>query len=503
MSRIASVNQVRALEANYRDGLGLPLFALMEAAGGAVAHAVLAMKPKRVVILAGKGNNGGDGLVCARRLRDAGVAVEVRLVGKVGELKGDALAAARAYESHGGRARAQSAQLALAGEPGMVIVDALLGTGITRPPEGVVAKAMARIAHARGQGAKVVAVDLPSGLDADTGSAPGACVTADVTVTFAPLKQGLLLDGALDHTGRLDVVDIGISVAMLDELGGPTLERVELAQLAARVGPRPHGSFKNSFGHVLAVGGSPGKSGAIAMSALAALRAGAGLVTVAGRANEVHAAQALSPALMSAPLSGSGPLGPDDLKALLEAAEGKQALVIGPGLARGPKTKQLVLALVEKSGLPTVLDADALNVLGPAPRLGERVVLTPHPGEAGRLLEANSHAVQADRLAAARKLARLTGATVVLKGARTLLASGDGLWLNDAGDPRLATAGSGDVLSGMIAALLARDTLITREAAALAVALHSRLPEAYPDRGALIATDLIDAIPVLLSKAGL
>lgn len=499
--RLVTAAQTRELEARFRDGLGLPLFALMEAAGGAVAEAVLALKPSRVVVLAGKGNNGGDGLVAARRLRDRGVDVEVRLVGRASESKGDASLALRAFEGHGGHVRPQSAHLALAGEPNLVIVDALLGTGITRAPEGPVAKAIARIERARAQGAKVVAVDVPSGMDADTGAAPGACVTADVTVSFLPAKQGLLLDDALDRAGAVQFVDIGIPAALLGNV--PLVETLDAAALAQRVGPRPRAGFKNTFGHVLCIGGSPGKSGAIGMTALAALRTGAGLVTVAGRTEVVHAAQALSPALMGAPIEGEGPLGSEDLDALLEAADGKQALAIGPGLARGPRTRALILALVEQSDLPVVLDADGLNALGPAPKLGERVVLTPHPGEAGRLLGLDGKAVQRDRVAAARQLARVSGATVVLKGARTLIASNDAVWLNDAGDPRLATAGSGDVLTGMVAALLAREALVTRDAAALAVSLHASLPNAYPSRGALIATDLIDAIPGALRSAGL
>ena len=500
--RLLSTAQVRALEARYQ-ALGLPLFALMESAGGAVAEAVRTLQPERVVVLAGKGNNGGDGLVAARRLRDQGLEVEVRLVGRVADLQGDALLAARAFEKHGGRIRPAAAGLSLAGSAGLVVIDALLGSGLSRPPEGVVARAIERIARARKQGARVVAVDLPSGLDADTASTPGACVTADCTVTFSPLKIGLLLDGALDRTGALRVVDIGIPAALLAELGGGQVETSVLATLAAKLGPRPRAAFKNTFGHVLAIGGSPGKSGAIGMAALAALRTGAGLVTVAARPAEVAHAQALSPALMGAPVPGSGPLGHDDLPALLAAAEGKQALLVGPGMGRGSKASALVRALVERSGLPTVLDADALNALGPAPRLGEKVVLTPHPGEAGRLLQTDSHTVQADRPGAARKLARATGATVVLKGAHTLIAAQDLLWLNDTGSPLLATAGSGDVLAGMVAALLARDALLCRDAAALAVALHARLPGAWAGRGALIATDLIDAIPRVLFEAGL
>jgi hydroxyethylthiazole kinase-like uncharacterized protein yjeF len=500
--RLLSTAQVRALEARYQ-ALGLPLFALMEAAGGAVADAVRALQPEQVLVLAGKGNNGGDGLVAARRLRDHGIEVEVRLVGRVAELNGDALLAARAFEKHGGRIRPAAAGLAIAGDAGLVIVDALLGSGLSRPPEGVVARAIARLARAQKQGARVVSIDVPSGLDADTGSTPGTCVTATCTVTFSPLKVGLLLDGALDRTGDLIVADIGIPASLLEERDGGLVETIALSTLATKLGARPRAAFKNTFGHVLAIGGSPGKSGAIGMAALAALRTGAGLVTVAARPAEVAHAQALSPALMGAPIPGSGPLGHDDLEALLVAAAGKQALLVGPGMGRGSKAGALIRALVERSGLPVVLDADALNALGPAPRLGEKVVLTPHPGEAGRLLQTDSGAVQADRPSAARKLARATGATVVLKGAHTLVAAQDVLWLNDAGSPLLATAGSGDVLAGMVAALLARDALVSRDAAALAVALHARLPAACPGRGALIATDLIDAIPRVLCEAGL
>jgi len=500
--KLATVAQTRALEAAYRQALKLPLFALMEAAGGAVAERVRALSPRQVVVLAGPGNNGGDGLVCARRLRDAGVPVEVRLCGERAGFKGDAQLASRALAAHGVQALDRAAQRPLRGAPGLVVIDALLGTGVSRPPEGVVAKAIARIEAARAQGATVVSIDVPSGLDADTGASMGACVTADLTVTFAPLKQGLCMDGAIDRVGDRHLVDIGVPVALGDPRQ-PAIETVELSALVRARGPRPKASFKNTFGHVLAVGGSPGKSGAIGMSALAALRAGAGLVSVCGRARAVHAAQALSPALMSIPLTGEGPLGMADLPALREAAGPMQAVVMGPGLERGPETSGLIHALVAQVRAAVVLDADALNALGPAPRLSAQVVITPHAGEAGRLLQTDARAVQADRPAAARALARATGATVILKGARTLVATGDLLWLNDAGDPRLATAGSGDVLAGMVAAYLARGGLSAHQAAALAVALHARLPEACADHGSVIATDLIGAIPIITGRAGL
>jgi NAD(P)H-hydrate epimerase len=533
--QLASVACVRALEASYRDVLGLPLFALMEAAGGAVAARVLRERPSQVLILCGKGNNGGDGLIVARRLLEAGVSAPpiVRLAGRIRDFKGDADLAAKAFVAAGGDVRENALGLKLPSGVGTstVVVDALLGTGVTRAPEGDIAKGIQRVIDARSLGAKVVAVDVPSGLDADTGHAPGLVVRADVTVTFAPLKIGLVLDGALDLVGELDVIDIGVPWAhrpnssehlarsKSDANDEPELETVDADELGRSVGRRPRASFKNTFGHVLVLGGSPGMGGALALSAMAALRAGAGLVTVCSRQAEVRAALAFAPELMNHVLPGEGPLGPEDLDAIRAALVGKQVLVAGMGLVfERDRGRAFVLELVRHSTaskVPMVLDAGALSVLGSqtAP-LGPEVVITPHPGEASRLLGRDSKQIQANRVASVLDLVKQTGGAVsVLKGAHSLIgtqdatgANGKGrarVRINRGGSAQLATAGSGDVLAGVIGAMLGRKGLSRFDAASLGVALHSRLGERHPERASLTATDLIRDLPEVCHEAGL
>jgi NAD(P)H-hydrate epimerase len=429
--------------------------------------------------------------------------VQVHTWVALAELKGDARAMAQACQALG-----VGIHVGLGGwqpGPGLVLVDALLGTGVSRAPEGELAQAIAAMNGARAHGARVVAVDQPSGMDADTGMAAGACVQADVTATFAPLKPGLLADGALEAVGELRVEEIGVPVSMLDAVrgAGPRLESIDLPALARKLGKRPAAGFKGTFGHVLLVGGGPGKGGALGLSALAALRAGAGLVTVAAREAEVRAAQALAPELMGHVLAGAGPLVLADLEALLGALGERDVGVLGPGLEAGPETGALLRAVLEKNPKPMVLDAGALAALGPKPPLRPDVVITPHAGEAGRLLGQSSREVQANRLASAQALHAATGAVCVLKGARTLVASEGRVAFHLDGSPLLGTAGSGDVLAGVVGALLARRKLSTADAAALAVALHGTLGGCFPGLSSVIATDLIHALPRRMHEVGL
>lgn len=495
--RLATPQQVKEAESAYANRLGLPLWALMEAAGGAVAEAVLRLRPTMAVVLAGPGNNGGDGFVCARRLHDHGIEVELRCTVDREALKGDAALAADAAVKAGVAVAWRGAGEPIPHLPGLVVVDALLGTGASRPAEGLVLHAMQRLAEARVRGAPCIAIDLPSGLDAATGRPTGPCVVADRTVTFAPLKVGLALDGALSVRGVLEVVDVGIPLGLLGPGQGPRVESIELAALAARFGTLDDATHKNARGHVLVVGGAPGKEGALALAGLGALHGGAGLVTLASRESTLLRARAEALEWMSVALPGAGPFGPESLAPLLGALERKQALCIGPGLDRSEESGALLRALLERLTVPVVIDADGLNALGVATKLPGRVVLTPHAGEAARLLGRSSAEVVADRFGAALDLVERTGAVVVLKGARTIVAApGRAAVLLDS-TPLLATAGSGDVLAGQCAALLAAERLPVFESACLAVALHASAGAvAGKGRRSLRAAEVAEALPL-------
>ena len=437
-------------------------------------------------------------MVAARRLLHRSMACEAWLVGRRRDLSGNAALAASAFVAAGGRLREQWAAHPIPRDVQLVI-DGLLGAGVSRAPEGLLARAIRAANAARARGVRVVAVDVPSGLSTDTGTAPGAHIQADVTVTFQPLKIGLCQDGAMDAIGERVVVDIGIPQSPLDALDGPRLHAIDLTELAHRLGSRPKSAFKNTLGHVLCIGGSPGKSGSIALTALAALRTGAGLATVCSRPDELRAAQAFGPEIMGWELPGNGPLGLKDEDALAAAMEGKQAVVCGPGLFRGPETASLLRRLLRRSTVPWLLDADGLNAWGAVDSLPTATVLTPHPGEAARLLgDRSSREIQADRLGSALELAKRSGATVVLKGARTLVAERQNVGVSMAGSSLLATAGSGDVLSGIGGALLARGILTPFEAAQLAVAIHAHLPDVLRPRKTAVASDLVAALPLAL-----
>ena len=352
---------------------------------------------------------------------------------------------------------------------------------------------------ARTAGAKVVAVDLPSGLSADTGQVLGVAVRADATVTFGYLKRGLVLHPGAALAGRSEVVDIGLPRACEAALG-PPCELLEEDGVLGLVPRRPPDAHKGTMGHVLVVAGSADKPGAAALACLGALRSGAGLVTLATRAGG-HAVARRYPEIMGETLAGDGPLAPADLDALLAAAEGKDALAIGPGIPRGEGTAELLGQLLQALDVPVVLDADALNALATRPDLlkGAAVdlVLTPHPGEMARLTGGTVAEVQADRLGVASDFARRNDAYLVLKGSRTVIADPDGaLAVSPTGNAGMATGGSGDVLSGIIAALMAQG-VAPGSAARVAVYAHGLagdLAAARTGQAGLVATDLAGAL---------
>ncbi|MFZ5439241.1 MAG: NAD(P)H-hydrate dehydratase [Myxococcota bacterium] len=497
MKRALTAVEMRAVDAASADH-GMPGSVLMENAGEALARAALseAAASGRFFVLCGMGNNGGDGLVAARKLAGLGRAVFCELTGDGAALKGDALRNFEALRACG--LTAEPIHPELTAGPGDVVIDALLGTGLSRAPEGRIAEAIGRISVWRAAGAKVVSADLPSGLDSDSGAARSPCVTADLTLAFGYAKRGQVIEPGASRCGRLEVIDIGIPRAAEQVLHEPPLFVLEESDVRGRIPKRSADTHKGTFGHVLIVGGSWGKTGAAALAGLAALRGGAGLVTIATRPEALVPVMQHAPELMGVELVNDGPLGHRDLNALLDAAEGKSAVVFGPGIDRNEDTTRLLGAFLEELSCPCVIDADGLNALAGHLELLQRakgeLVLTPHPGEMSRLLGLSTAEVQSNRVELARSFARDHQVVLVLKGARTLIARHDGtVFVNTTGNPGMATGGTGDVLAGLTGALLAQQ-LSPEDAALVAAWVHGAAGDhAKAQRGelGLIASDLL------------
>lgn len=501
MRRVLSAAQMRALDAAASELHGVPSTVLMENAGTALAQEALKLVSPtgRVLVLCGSGNNSGDGLVAARKLAGSGKQVLVELLVEPEKLTGDPARNYQALVEAGVRPSPISIEQPVGA--GDVVIDAIFGTGLSRTPEGDFAKAIERINAWRAAGAKVIAADLPSGLATDTGQPFNPCVSADVTVAFGELKLCHALGPGASLCGQTRVVDIGIPGSASSVLQPPLAYLLDEQSVRARLPSRSANTHKGSFGHVLVVAGSAGKSGAAVLSALGALRGGAGLVTVAARPAVLAGVLAHAPEIMGAELPANGPLGLGDLNTLLELADGKQSIVIGPGIPRGEDTPRLLSALLEELELPCVLDADGLNAAAASKDLLRNakapLLLTPHPGEMARLLELSTAEVQADRLGAVRALAITNQALAVLKGARTLICTEDGTtFVNPTGNPGMATAGTGDVLAGLCGALLAQG-LSVEDAAVIGVFAHGLAGDLAAERSGqlgLIASDLLEGL---------
>lgn len=478
---------------------GVPSLDLMEAAGRAVAEVVASLAPEGPVrVVCGKGNNGGDGFVAARLLREMGFEVEAMLLWPDEELRGDAAAN---FERFGGELLEGGLDQRLS-DSGAVI-DAIFGTGFEVAPREPAAAAIEAINRC---GAPVVACDIASGVDASTGEVAGEAVEADVTVSFHAGKLGQRVAPGKSHTGELRVVPIGIPDGAPGEAVAGEIDAAVLS-LAPRRGPH---STKFSSGQVAVAGGSRGLTGAVRMASLAAIRAGAGYATVAVPSDLEMVFEIAQPEVMSVGCpGGDGCLVPASEKAVLRTFERAAAGIFGPGLGKDPGSFELARSVVPKIEAPLVLDADGLNAF--AGRLGELAsrqaptILTPHAGELGRLLERDSDEVGAHRLGSAREAAEQADAIVVLKGDDTIVTDGTRVAVNAISAPALATAGTGDVLSGMTAALLARG-LEPFAAACAAVVAHARAGCAAADRvGAaesVIAGDVIDSIPPAIRPDG-
>lgn len=493
LSPLFTADEMRAVDAWAIEEMGVPSLELMEAAGRAVADAVGEMAPEGPVrVVCGKGNNAGDGLVAARYLAEAGFETEALLLWPAEELSGDAAANLERFE-----AEHVSGELAprLAGSG--AIVEAIFGTGFSGEPRQ---PALAAIEAVNACGAPVVACDIASGVDASSGEVAGVAVEANITVSFHAAKIGHRVAPGKWHTGELRVAPIGIPDGAPGEPGAGTIE----AAVLERAPRRGAHSTKFSSGQVTIAGGSRGLTGAVQMSSRAAIRAGAGYATVAVPADLETIFEQGQPEVMSVGCpGGDGCLASGSLKALLRAFERAAAGVLGPGLGRDPGSVELAREALGGIKAPLVLDADGLNAFaGELELIAAReapTVLTPHAGELGRLLGRTSEEVSAHRLAAALEAAGAAGAVVVLKGDDTIVTDGRRVAVNALSAPALATAGTGDVLSGIVAALLARG-LDPFTAACAAVVAHARAGRDAAIRiGAaesVIATDVIDSIPM-------
>ncbi len=490
---VATVAETRRLEAEQIETWGVPELVLMERAALGVAHQVRALcaPGTAIAVVAGTGNNGADGLAAARLLKGWGHDPVVYGL----EGKGTASHARQLDWARRWGVRLESFAAGTCLPDNAVLVDALFGCGLNREPTGLAAQAIQAIETARARA--VVAVDLPSGLDGTTGAAMGPVVTATHTVAAGVLKSGLLMDPALAMVGRLVLADIGLAPCLLDQLPGEVLVPQALP-------PRELAAHKGTAGSLLIVGGSAAMSGAPALAARAAARVGAGLVYLAvpEGIRDAVAVQVPEAVVYGLPMAVDGGLAAGAWEPLAALLERCQAGILGPGLSRGAEALGLAERLYRTWDRPLVVDADALQpellALGaPGPRL-----LTPHPGEAARLLGSTSRQVQADRLEHARAIADRAGAIAILKGARTLVAEPGGTYgVNVLGTPAMATAGSGDVLAGVLGGLLAQG-LAPVAAARQGVAWHGLAGlHAADGRHALIASDLVASLPSAMGPA--
>jgi ADP-dependent NAD(P)H-hydrate dehydratase / NAD(P)H-hydrate epimerase len=495
---------MRAIDRATSERYGVPSLTLMENAGAAVADDVVAhySGAQRIVVFCGKGNNGGDGFVAARRLHDRGKQVQVILLADPGDLHGDAAAMfgrlpvtpvpVRSSEELNSERLRDLLRADL-------YVDAVLGTGFKPPVGGLYADAISIMNASQ---FPVIAVDIPSGTDADAMDAQtGTIARADAIITFTAPRPAHVF-GSLT-AGPTIVAEIGSpGEAIVSAL---QLNVITARDIAPLIGPRPNDSNKGNYGHVLVVGGSLGKAGAAAMTGIAALLTGAGLSTVATAKSVLGTVAGFHPEVMTEPLAetDAGTISSEALERIEELAKGKSVIAIGPGISRDAQTADLVRKLIAKLQTPIVLDADGLNAFeGRAAELkgnGRTLVITPHPGEMARLASCSIADVQKDRLGVARRFAREHEVIVVLKGHRTLVVQPDGeAWVNTTGNPGMATGGTGDVLTGMTAGMIAQHPKNAFAAVLAAVSLHGLAGDVIREsvgEHSLVATDLLRGLP--------
>ena len=520
--RILTAEGMREVDRAAIEDLGIPSLVLMENAAIGVVEALGKAfgEAESAAIFCGPGNNGGDGLAVARHLSVRGWDVRVFLVAGGRELSADAevqLGICRKAElpvMEIGSADVLDAAFDAAAECD-VVVDALFGTGLARPLEGLFAQVVDAI---NALPTPCIAVDLPSGLSASEAQPIGPHVAADLTVTFAAPKVAHVFPPAADAVGEMVVTDLGIPPRLVEDVEEEEgdLHLLMGEELADLLPEREAGSHKGDYGHALIVAGSPGKAGAAILAARAAVRSGAGLVTVGVpepivQTVDLGSIESMTLGLPAGAAGASGQIGDEAVLAVLDALEGKAVLALGPGLGQESETQAAIRRIALDCPLPVVIDADGLNAFaGHAGELAARrveTILTPHPGELGRLLGVSTAQIQEDRVAAARGAAEETGAIVVLKGHLSLIASGTAVFVNPTGNPGMATGGTGDVLTGLIAGLIAQG-LDALDATVLAVYLHGLAGDLAAERLgeiALAAGDLVEMLPAAfaaLKRAG-
>ena len=483
--KVVTRERARELDRETAEKFGVPTLLLMENAGRGIAQKVLEFckeNGKNVLVVAGSGNNGGDGFCATRHLLDEGVQVKVALLSDEEKIRGDALLNFQAIRKRGVEIRRirDVEELKKMIDESDVVIDAIFGTGLSRPIEDEFLLEVIRSLNSpRKKGkVKVVSVDIPSGLDSNRGIPLPEAVEADATVTFAPAKVGLFLDSALRYVGKVEVVKIGIPVELWQE---SDFEVVEMETVRNFLPVRPPDAHKGKFGHLLVVAGGLGRAGAVRLCAEGALRVGVGLVTI------------ITPDVIYTPVASGRPEymvipAPSKEKhfsqkacdVIAEHLEGKTAVLFGPGVWVSRDVFEVLSFLANecaKRGIPLLVDADGLNCIVefglPESFTKAQTVITPHPGEAGRILKLDSKEIQKDRIESAKKLAEFTGGVAVLKGARTITTDGKSFFINSSGSVALATGGTGDVLSGVIAGLLAQG-LEPLSASVLGVWLHGR-----------------------------
>ena len=513
MQRILTAAQMREADRVTVEERGVPGLVLMENAGARVyellEHCFAPLREQHIVVLCGKGNNGGDGFVVARQIatRVGRERMKVVLLSNPERLKGAAAANFRALQ--GVDVEPDVAPDAAAWReilpqltPATVVVDALLGTGLRGPAEGLFAEVIGDVNESFPH-AKVVTVDMPSGMPSDTGDPFEPTMRADYTVTFTAPKASQVFLPNCEGSGDLTVASIGTADSVLEALDGPTLALVEPSDVGALFAPRERSTHKGSYGHALVIAGSGPKPGAALMAGTAALRAGAGLVTVATAASAAPAIVSDRPELMTLPIDeledGSIGVSAFDPGWL----DGKTVVAIGPGLGTGTENRELVARVMCEVTTPLVVDADGLTALAQIDdwqAASELVVLTPHPGEMARLMGRSNAEVQAERVEVARSLAREKGVYVVLKGFRTLIAGPNGdVLVNPTGTPAMAKGGSGDILTGMMAGFLAQfpkqPPAVVIAAAVYLHGLAGELATVVRGEQTLAATDLLDYLP--------
>lgn len=518
MQKVATSDEMRSCDRTAIQQIGIPGILLMENASRGILDAIQnecgSVEGKKVFIFCGKGNNGGDGLAVARHLFNRGAHVHILLAGRMEEVKGDAKinldiikkmvnekGSASVLEFHEIQTKKHLRRLGRSD----LIIDALLGTGMKGDVQGIIRDIIEWI---NGSGVKVVAVDIPSGVNSDTGQVGNIAVKAHITVTMALRKRGLLMGKGREHTGSLYVADISTPRFVLNTEKIKTYW-IEAKDIATRLPKRPLDAHKHSCGKIFVLAGSRGLSGAAAMCSESAMRVGAGAVVLGIPASLNPILEEKVTEVMTAPLADSqgGSLSMDALPAINEHIMWADVLLIGPGLSRNSETQELVLELIPKLDRPTVIDADGLNALAEDLSVLKKtkadIILTPHYGELSRLVRLSAKEIELDRVEVARRVARELKVVLILKGAPTVVAHPDGnVYINSTGNPGMATAGAGDILAGAVVGLIAQK-LSTLDAAIAGVYLHGLagdIAKEHLGEMSLMAMDIMRHLPAALQS---